>query len=58
VLETRHGEVAPGLVLQIGQRCVAAGIAELKGGAVDAGVQLVPLGLGRGLDVGEARAVH
>ena len=56
VHEVCHGEPVPGLVLQVGEQGVVAGIAEIEGGLVDAGEGVVPLGPGLHRDAGESRA--
>jgi hypothetical protein len=56
--EICHGQAVPGLVLQVGEQHVAAGITEVQGNPVDAGPQVVPFWPGRHLDVGEARAAQ
>jgi hypothetical protein len=56
VEEIGHREAAPGFILQVGEHGVAARIAEVDRDLVDAGSQVVPLGPGSHLDVGEAGA--
>jgi len=53
-----QGEVFSGLVLQVGERDVLAGIAEVEGDPIDAGPHVLPLRPGFRLDVGEARATQ
>jgi len=52
--ELRHRETVSGFVLQVGEQGVGAGVTEVEGDPVDAGPQVVPLGPGLHLDVGEA----
>lgn len=56
--EVRDLEAVPGFFLQAGEQGVAAGIAEVEGDPVHAGLQVVPLGPGLHLDTGEACAAQ
>ena len=56
--EVRRGKAVPGFVLQVGEQGVAAWIAEVEGDPVHADPQVVPLGPGVYLDVGEACAAQ
>jgi hypothetical protein len=48
----------PGLVLQVGEQGIVAGITELEGDPVYAGERVVSLGPGLHLDADEAGAVQ